>query len=215
MQSQTDFDAWRAAVVEAVPRCVVKFPRGSGAGPSGSRFERWGSLRDHDEGMKAAGEVLARLLVGEVSEGMLQAHLSGRIIALKKKGGGIRPVSCGSVLRRIAGRATCQVSKQVLKEAWGPLQYGVGRTAGVETVHKTLAVLAAARPDAAFLSLDATNAFNAVSRNAIRAGISANAPVLARTAAAWYGRPVLHHWWDQSGRHYTLKAERGVTRAVR
>ena len=102
------------------------------------------------------------------------------------------------------------MSKLVLKDAGGPLQYGVGHAAGVETVHKTLTVLSAARPKVAILSVDATNAFNAIQRQAIRTGVAAHAPVLARTAAAWYTHAAEHHWWDKDGSHFGVVAERGV-----
>ena len=201
---------WRSVVAKSIQECIRRFPRMSGAGPAGSRFEHWGTLKDREDGMEAAGDVLARLLLGEVSSGMMEAHLSSRLIALRKQNGGVRPVACGSVLRRIAGKGACKAMKSKLQAACGDFQYGVGRSAGTETVHKTLTVLAAARPQAAFLSLDATNAFNSLDRNVICREVLKRTPELGPTAAAWYKSPAVHNWWDRDGTHYEIRAERGV-----
>eukprot|EP00969_Alexandrium_andersonii_P170329 7531137-Alexandrium_andersonii.AAC.1 len=36
--------------------------------------------------------------------GALDFHLGGRLLALRKAGSGLRPLACGSVLRRLVGK---------------------------------------------------------------------------------------------------------------
>eukprot|EP00973_Karenia_brevis_P066010 9174247-Karenia_brevis.AAC.1 len=65
----------------------------------------------------------------------MQANLGARLIAARKPNGGIRPLACGSVIRRLAAKAACHVLKTQLRDGVGRDQYGVGRRAGCELVH--------------------------------------------------------------------------------
>ena len=73
-------------------------------------------------------------------------------------------MACGSVLRRLAAKAACEVFKEELKAACGPHQFAVDTRAGCERVHKCVTALAEALPGAAVLAFDTTNAFNALPR---------------------------------------------------
>ena len=77
-----------------------------------------------------------------------------------------------------------------LREAGGPRQFGIGRKAGAEVLHKVLTVLAEVRPRHAFLAFDAKNAFNTLHRSAVQRSL-AGTP-LRRVVAAWYTRGSLH-----------------------
>ena len=59
-------------------------------------------------------------LLGECPPEALQANLGGRLMALRKPAGGIRPLACGSVDRRLAARAACAVLKPRVAGAVGP-----------------------------------------------------------------------------------------------
>ena len=54
-------------------------------------------------------------------------------------------------------------------------------------MHKALGVLAEARPEAAFLSFDASNAFNTISRRQVCQSVSAAVPVLGPMVCSMYG----------------------------
>ena len=88
-------------------KAILAHPRHSGTGPASARFEHWASLEYHPEGLEAAGCVLTRLLAGEAPAAAVAAHLSATVVALPKRAGGVRPVACGSVLRRLAARGAC------------------------------------------------------------------------------------------------------------
>ena len=46
----------------------------------------------------------------------MSANLGARLLALRKPNGTIRPIACGSVLRRLAARALCAASRDDIKE---------------------------------------------------------------------------------------------------
>ena len=89
-----------------------------------------------EEAASLGAELLVDFLLGQCPAAALQANLGARLVALNKKDGGIRPVAMGSVIRRLAARAACKVLKDSVAAAVGPNQYGVGRRAGCELVHK-------------------------------------------------------------------------------
>jgi hypothetical protein len=112
----------------------------------------------------------------------MAANLGARLIALRKPNGGLRPIACGCVLRRLAGRAACEIFGEGIKRGCGRFQYAVGTRAGCEVVHKTLAALTEAFPQGVVLAFDATNAFNSVPRQRILDGAARLAPDLLPTA---------------------------------
>ena len=61
--------------------------------------------------------VLARLLYGQAPPEVIATHLGASLIALPKKGDRIRPIACGSVLRRLPARAVCTLLKDELRKA--------------------------------------------------------------------------------------------------
>ena len=71
-----------------------------------------------------------------------------------------------------------------------------------------LTVLAEVRPRHAFLAFDAKNAVNTLHRSAVQRSL-AGTP-LRRVVAAWYTRGSLHRYWDERGRHWEVKTERGL-----
>ena len=73
---------------------------------------------------------------------ILDLALAGRLTGLEKKDNGTRVVSCGTIPRRLVGRAACQVRKQELADAAGEHQYGIGVAAGTEVLHRILSAKA-------------------------------------------------------------------------
>jgi hypothetical protein len=92
-----------------------------------------------------------------------------RLVALVKKDGGLRPIACGEIFRRLAGKLLCVLHKQHLHDLFlERSQVGVGVPAGAD------AMVFAARNAARQLSdgygvvkLDFRNAFNEVHRSAV------------------------------------------------
>ena len=127
-------------LAEGVASQLKKFPRLSAPGPSGSRFEHWGTLRYLEGAARDAGEVLASSAFGRGPADARAAFLSGRLIALQKQAGGIRPIAGGSITRRLVAKALCKMFKADIAAGVGEHQFGVGRPGGVEQMHKVLSV---------------------------------------------------------------------------
>ena len=200
----------RESLEAAICKCILRAPKLSGPGPTDSRFEHWEVLRENPTGLKAAGQVLARLLLGELPGEAVDAHLAGRLVGIPKADGGVRPLACGSAARRLAAKGACLVFADGLAEACGEAQYAVGRVGGAEKLHKTLTLLAELRPDALFVKLDFRNAYNSILRSSIREAVATRAPALDCVAATLC--PVLteHVWFDAEGRGRRVPAVRGV-----
>ena len=188
-----------ARVPDAIARAIPRSPRRSGPGPLGSRFEHWHSLRLVPRGLSSAGVVLTRLLLGEAPEGAVAAHLGASLAALPKKDGGVRPIACGSVLRRLAARGVCSAFHDELRTAAGPLQFAVGRPAGGEVVQDCLTCLSEARPSAAFLSVDFQNAYNTLGRASILEAVGKRCPELLPVARTFCRGSTRHYWPGAAG----------------
>ena len=134
-------DDVRNQLLEHARRSINRYPGRSGPGPNGSRFEHWGTVRTDDNAWDEASHMVVRLLLGEVPSDFLRANLGSRLIALRKPNGKVRPVACGSVLRRLAARTACAMYRDQVKTACGPHQYAVGKKAGCEHVHKCVTAL--------------------------------------------------------------------------
>ena len=202
-------DARQALVAEA-RRCLRHYPPRSGPGPNGSRFEHWGTVCADSESWDAASEVIVMFLLGECPAEALAANLGSRLVALRKPNGSVRPLACGSVLRRLAARAACVAFRAKLRAGCGPLQFGVGRPAGCEQVHKALSALASAAPRDVALAFDAKNAYNSMSRGAIFSAVAARVPELLGPACQWLGRPTTHLFWGDGLVAQDVHATRGV-----
>jgi hypothetical protein len=114
-----------------------------------------------------------------------------RLVALVKKDGGLRPIACGEILRRLCGKVICNKQKDRLREILLRCsQVGVGVPAGADAMYFA-ARDAASRvaPGYAIVKLDFKNAFNEVHRSAILAAVADAAPEALQYAAAAYSRP--------------------------
>ena len=184
--------AWVEDATTAAAARVRQFPRHSGPGLSGGRFEHWQCLHGNAAGTQALAVVLGLILEARAPPVVLDVLLAGRLIALRKEAGGIRPLACGEALRRMAARAAVDAHRDALTAAGGPRQFGVGRRSGTELLHRAVSASLEAQPGSGVLSLDLSNAFNELDRGALRAAVAAKLPSLAPVVEAWYGRQSRH-----------------------
>ncbi|CAK0868110.1 unnamed protein product [Prorocentrum cordatum] len=180
------------AAAEKATASLGKYPRHSGPGLSGARFEHWAVLRGHEEGTQALTQVLVLILEGRAPEQAMRAILAGRLLPLLKPGGGVRPLACGETLRRMAAKAATAAHKNAIAEAVGHHQFGVGRKNGIELMHRVVAATLEKEPGAAVLSLDVANAFNELCRDTLLREVAGRLPELAQLATAWYGGATTH-----------------------
>ena len=211
-----------SATFERLAGGIAKYlssaPNRAAPGPLGSRFEHWKVLKDSPAGLEAAARVLARLILGGAPVAVVDVHMGAVLYALPKPSGGVRPIACGSVLRRLAAGGLARAFREELTTAAGPHQFAVGRPGGAEVMQKAIAVAAEHRSSALVMKYDFKNAYNSLTRAAVREGIAhgtrtvpgahaVQLPDVTPTLAAG----VTTHWWvDAANEASDVRAERGV-----
>ena len=119
------------------------------------------------------------------------------LLACRKKGGGLRPIAIGEVLRRLTSKC---VSWAVQADATGvlsPLQVGVGITVGCESiVHSVVSLQEDPNipPESrCSLLVDFSNAFNSVDRGCMFQEVRSRIPSMAAWVESCYGsQPLLY-----------------------
>ena len=173
-------------------------PLYSAAGPSGLRPS---VLQDLLCRTRRSGDLLPALalFVQACVNGVLPVSLgpmlcAARLIPLKKKDGGVRPVAVGDVLRRVVGKCFLRhphLAEQV--RGLQPLQLGVGVPSACPTIVYALRRAANELPlsgDWAVLQVDMANAFNTVARSAIMSGARVKVPAVVPWLEFCYSKTV-------------------------
>ena len=158
-----------------VLRAIKSFPPSSSAGLDGIRPAHLRSLV-----ARSVSEAGARLLTaltaltnlalsGRIPEFATQAFFGASLIALRKKGGGLRPIAIGSTYRRIAAKVAVSKVSASIGEELRPAQLGVATSNGCEAaVHAIRAYVtdaSSSHQHTVLLKLDVSNAFNTVRRD--------------------------------------------------
>jgi hypothetical protein len=164
-----------------VTAAIRAFPAGSAGGPDGIRPQH---LRDLTSN-KVNGQVLVTTLTGLINilmngkcpPSVTSVFFGGRLIALQKKAGGIRPISIGYTWRRLAAKCVNNYAISLLGDSVAPIQLGIGSSGGCEAaVHATRRFLANMPDDFVAVKLDFTNAFNSIHRDAVLTAIADKLP---------------------------------------
>jgi len=179
--------------------CLHAFPKGTSPGASKLRAQH---LLDAVAGSTApaARECLASLtrfmnhLLSGRAPSCLAPWLCGApLTALLKKGGGVRPIAVGEVLRRLASRLCCLVVRPSLPSVFLPYgQVGVGIQGGLEgAIHITRHFISAHSDDDSFalLKVDMKNAFNECDRSAFFTRVSDDFPEISAWVKWCYSQP--------------------------
>jgi hypothetical protein len=200
--------------VEIVKKMVLSFPSGSGPGPMGLRAEHIRpcfKLNLQTNLLESLTQFVNELIAGRVNPS-IAPHLAGAsLYALEKKGGGIRPLACGNLLRRLASKCICFLTREHFKNHLAPHQVGVAVPGGVEIViHEARFVRDLFNSDKkfdkhGFLKVDFRNAFNEVDRQAIYNELVANFPQLVPYFTWCYANPTTLFFGK-----YKVSSERGV-----
>ena len=137
----------------------------------------------------------------------IQPYLcGGRLVPLRKKDEGIRPLVIGELLRAIAAKLSLAEIENCL-QALQPLQIGVG-SKGPVIPSAILAVkswIAEMADDEILLKIDIANAYNTIDRQACLAGVAKFCPDLLRWAR-WCLDGANHVYYD----HEVILCSRGV-----
>ena len=79
----------------------------------------------------------------------------------------VRPLGIASVVRRLLERVVLQVVRKEFERVLAPFQFACGAASGAEMFTHFMRVVGDLHPEWSWLSLDLSNAFNCVSREAI------------------------------------------------
>jgi hypothetical protein len=184
----------------AIRKALFSFPPGSSGGPDGLTAQH---LRDMVACEGEAGSLLTaitsltnRVMSGGVPESSRPIFFGGRLVALNKKDGGIRPIVVGSTFRRLASKVVNNLALQKMASVLSPIQLGGGVPRGVEAaVHATRRYLQQLPPDHVVVKLDFRNAFNSIRRDTILEASRSALPeayayihsAYAAHSALWFG----------------------------
>ena len=105
-------------------------------------------------------QVISHIAAAAVPNPVLQYLKAGQITPLVKPTGGHRPILMMSFLRRLALKSVMAAKKESVAKCAGPLQYGVGRPYGANTMIKTFQYLVAAGNSRVLVALDLKTAFH-------------------------------------------------------
>ena len=198
-----------ARVHQAITKLLTRLPRGTGAGPDSSRYEHWGGNVAAEIHIGPAATCMTAWLQGQAPDWAYCSQRGGRILALDKKDGGLRPLVLCSVFRRIALRGLLAACKEEFSSMVGPSQFALGKRSGDVTMVKLLEAAAVIGPDRAVLSIDIRNAFGTMRRGWVQAALLRYAPDLAHLMHLLYAGPSVHTW-AADGQTFGITAETGV-----
>jgi len=119
---------------EDITAAICSFPARSAGGPDGIRPQHLRDLTSNKETGHALISALATLInlwmQGKCPSSVTPIFFGGRLIALQKKSGGIRPIAIVYTLRRLAGKCVNKYALTILKDSFTPSQLGVGVSGG-------------------------------------------------------------------------------------
>jgi len=174
------------------------FAKRSAAGPSGWSPDHFIEL---SRVSKDFTSVLARLCtilaMRSLSADIKPWVFGARLIALRKKDMGIRPIGCGEAIRRLAAKCLCaRVKHEISSYCSKARQVGFGIPGGVDLLFHTLKAYTTSSADVVIATVDLSNAFNTVDRQAIYDTISQHCPELQRYFENAYSQPSNLLWRD-------------------
>ena len=191
---------------------IRSFPKGSAPGPSGLKPQH---LKDAlvpgwtDEVLRHFAELGSKMARGEVHESARPYIVGANLAALKKpEAEGLRPVAAGEAVRRCVAKALWATAKEEAQAVLEPMQLGIGTSMGAEiVVHRIRSWVGRnkGRNDRGLVTVDLSNAFNAIDRSAVREAARRYAPSLVPWVDLCYGKSS----WLVLGNSF-LKSERGV-----
>ncbi|KAA8494355.1 Retrotransposable element [Porphyridium purpureum] len=179
-----------------IRQLILAIPHTSGSGPS-----RWSASLLHQALQTEVAGSKVQVALLRVSQALVRRGFEGqagalwnhaRLIPLRKKDGGVRPIAVGEVLRRALGKLALRCLGQAAVDSLLPLQFGVGRKSGLEAaiMGTRMAVLEPTQSEpVAALKIDLANAFNTVSRHTLLRLVHARFPELWPLVRSTYSTP--------------------------
>ena len=164
-----------------IEKVASLLPRHTGTGPSGAPMTLWtNSFREANRSSDDRAYITAfTWFTNQVVSG---ADWTGdyfrevRLVAIKQPSGRHRPIQIAETLDRFIGKVLLAQFVDTLRAHFGELQSVVAEAGADKVIHHVRSLLSL--PDSSILVLDFANAFNEVSRAAIRRELSEHFPTL-------------------------------------
>jgi len=132
------------------------------------------------------------VLAGRCPSDAAAVFFGGRLLALKKKTGGIRPIAIGFTLRRLASKCANSFGIDRLRPYFYPHQLGVCTPGGCEAaVHSGRRYLEVLPQNHVLVKLDFTNAFNRLHRRDMLLSVHSRISELYAFCLSAYSQPSL------------------------
>ena len=123
-----------------VLRALRSFPNGTAPGPSRLRTNYLKEAvlcpsPDHAScALRALTGLVNALCSGQASMEVIPHLCGASLLASKKKGGGLRPIAIGEVIRRLVSKCVSRAVQTTALDMLTPLQLGVGDPSGCEAI---------------------------------------------------------------------------------
>ena len=125
------------------------------------------------------------LLSGDIPNNVRPIIFGANLLAISKKGGGVRPIAVGYVWRRLTAKVACSHVKERSLALLAPRQLGFAVKGGAEAAaHATRIFLQNMQPGKVFVKIDFKNAFNSIRRDCVLESIAKHFPELFSFASA-------------------------------
>jgi len=180
-------------------------------GPSGYTAEIIRLVLDDEETATLLCDVSCLLARARLPEPAVAALSIGRLVAIRKPSGGTRGLVVGDFLRRLVARTLAQQFASHFQAACSPHQYALSSRAGAEALVHTLQARTQADTHLTVVSVDATAAYDLVSREAMLTAVRdlpALSPLLP-FARLWYARESVYLWCAGEHSHRISQSEGG------
>ena len=176
---------------------------GSAGGPDGLRPQHLkdmisASANSGGEALiEALSSFISLILSGQTPIAIRPYFFGASLIALEKKGGGIRPIAVGCTLRRLAAKVASDKVMFEMASLLSPRQLGYGVSKGAEAaVHAARFYFKNIGSNKVFLKLDFRNAFNSIRRDRMLEAVHHLAPSIYSFVHSVYSSSSLF-WSDK------------------
>ena len=190
---------------DEVLAAIRLFSAGSSGGPDGFRPKHLLDLvsckESGSELLSALTGFINLLLSGTCHPDIIPILFGGRLIALDKHSGDIRPIAVGFTLRRLASKCVNSFATNKLASYFSPHQLGAGVKGGCEAaVHATRRFLNSLPQNSVIAKLDFSNAFNCLHRDVMLSEVMRQCPEIYnycrlsynQSSILWFGDRIIH-----------------------
>jgi hypothetical protein len=180
-------------------QAIKDSPKESAPGVDGFRMDHLYQLLDNGQAgwIRPLTNHVNDALAGDLPEWYYYYISGANLIAIAKKPSGVRPISMGSVWRKLMSRCALLFLEVPIALHLSLFQYGVGTRAGCEVVQHRTRDLLARNPSYVVVKTDFKNAFNSIFRKFMLNACKESLPGLYKYVFACYKHK--SKLWAKSG----------------